>query len=324
MTRRTRILLAACGAMVAMGAARAVAQPQPAGDAHVATAQPPTQQEGWHPAQGIHTLNPGDWPAHYPFADETEAAVAAPEVHHVRYLDSKVRLVEVGYFPGVVGNVHGHPFPSVFAVDAPVPHSTNTMVDATRNMIASVGAAPEGMAYPICRSATPQFPHHESNLDTYPHHFFRLEFLRVDGQGPMEEWRAWYRYTRVGPDGSRVLYEDDHARLVEVLVRPGETRRLAANPYPSVIAQDGYGAMAPLAKGAHTSAPLAAFETLRCSTTGPVLAKAITATTRPIHYYRIDFKRVDGDGLKDHWREWYPWLDAVKRAYDQSPNPRNF
>ncbi|MBC2667125.1 hypothetical protein H7F51_16520 [Novosphingobium flavum] len=300
----------------------AAAQPAPS---NVATAQPPAAEEGYRPVEGPHTLNPGEWPAHYPFADRSEAAIAAPEVHSVRYVDAKVRLVEVGYFPGVVGNVHGHPFPSVFAVDAPVPKSTNTMTDPKRNMIAAVGQAPEGAAYPICRAATPQFPHHETNLDTWPHHFLRLEFKRIDGKGLAARWRDWYRYTQVGPDGTRLLYEDDHARLVEVLVRPGETRRVPASAYPAVIAYDIAGTPAPVAKGGHASPPLSAFETLGCATTGPAPVQTTRNTSAvPIHYYRIEFKRIDGDGLKDHWQEWYPWMKVLEDAYERSPNPRNF
>jgi hypothetical protein len=288
-------------------------------------AQTPAPGGGYKSVQGPHTLNPGEWPARYPFADETEAAVSAPEVHNVRYINSHVRLVEVAYFPGVVGNMHGHPFPSVFAVDAPAPKSTNTMLDPARNMIAAVGAPPEGAAYPICRAATPQYPHHETNLDSFPHHFLRLEFLRVDGNDLAANWKDLYRYTVTGPDRSRLLYEDDHVRLVEVLIRPGETRRAPANPYPAVVAYDAAGTTAPLARGSHVSPALAAFETLKCATTGPLAAEVTRNTgALPIHYYRIEFKRIDGEGLKDRWREWYPWIAAKKEAYDRSPNQPNF
>ena len=28
----------------------------------------------------------------------------------------------------------------------------------------------------------------------------------------------------------------------------------------------------------------------------------------PTHFYRIQFKRMDGDGLKTQWLDWYPWM----------------
>jgi hypothetical protein len=70
---------------------------------------------------------------------------------------------------------------------------------------------------------------------------------------------------------------------------------------------------------------LSAFETLKCATTGPTPAQVTRNTgAAPIHYYRIEFKRIDGEGLKDHWAEWYPWMTVIKDAYERSPNPRNF
>ncbi|WP_206239624.1 hypothetical protein [Novosphingobium terrae] len=273
------------------------------------------QSPGYQPVQGPHTLNPGEWPAHYPFADETEAAVAAPEVHHVRYIDSHVRLVEVAYFPGVVGNMHGHPFPSVFAVDAPVPKSTNTMFDPAHNMKAVVTPPPDGLAYPFCRAASPQNPHHESNLDSYPHHFLRLEFLPGDGADLRKRWPG---------SGTRQLFEDDHIRLIEVLIRPGEVRRAPASPYPAVLAFDSATPL-PQTRGSHASAPLPGFEHLGCAATAPTGPEVTHNTGKaPIHYYRIEFKRIDGDGLKTHWREWYPWMAQLKDAYDRSPNKPNF
>jgi hypothetical protein len=288
-----------------------------------AAAQTPTG--GYQQVPGPHTLNPGEWPAHYPFADRTEAAVAAAEVHHVRYVDSHVRLVEVAYFPGVIGNMHGHPFPSVFAVDAPVPNATNTRFDPARNMDSVKADPPESAVFPTCRAASPQFLHHETNLDSYPHHFYRLEFRRIDGAGLAAQWRDWYKYTVTGPERSRLLFESDHVRLVEVLIRPGETRRAAPNPYPSVIAMDAADTQLPPGKGQQQSPPLAGFETLKCATTNGNAAEVTRNTGKvPIHYYRIEFKRIDGDGIKEHWREWYPWMAALKDEYDRSPNTPNF
>ena len=281
--------------------------------------------QGYKTVAGPHTLNPGEWPAHYPFADETEAAVSAPEVHHVRYIDSHVRLVEVGYFPGVQGNVHGHPFPSVFAVDGPVPNATNIPIDPTRNMVQAASAAPDGASYPLCRAATPQMLHHETNLDTFPHHFFRLEFQRVDGPTAQDKWQSLYPRPLAGSARDRLLYEDDHARLIEVLVRPGETRAAQTSPYPAVLATDIAQTLPATPKGGHKSPVLKDFETMQCATVPAGRTPALHNTGKaPIHYYRIEFKRIDGDGLKDHWREWYPWLATLKEAYDRSPNTPNF
>lgn len=283
-------------------------------------------QGGYPLVQGPHTLNPGEWPAHYPFADETEAAVAAPEVHHVRYIDSHVRLVEVAYFPGVKGNMHGHPFPSVFVVDSPAPNATNTLlIDSAHNMMAAVSPPPEGATYPYCRVASPQNPHHETNLDTYPHHFYRLEFLRVDGAGLKDHWKEWYPHEVTTPARDRLLYEDGHIRVDEVLVLPGQTQQTHASPYPFVLAYDVADMALPRVNGGHQSPVLKGFEQLNCSTGGARGAQTTRNTgSTPIHYYRIEYKRLDGEGIKNHWREWYPWIAALKDAYDRSPNTPNF
>src|ERR1700683_3050135 len=36
---------------------------------------------------GPETLNPGDYPQHWPYPDEYDSAVGASEVHHIRYID---------------------------------------------------------------------------------------------------------------------------------------------------------------------------------------------------------------------------------------------
>ena len=28
----------------------------------------------------------------------------------------------------------------------------------------------------------------------------------------------------------------------------------------------------------------------------------------PLHYYRIEYKRIDGDGFAANWKKWYPWM----------------
>ena len=141
---------------------------------------------------GPETLNPGDYPQHWPYPDEYDSAVAASEVHHVRYIDNHVRFVEVAYFPGVHGQMHGHPWPSVFAVDAPAPKAYNVSLDPENRPITGHGPAPQGMQFPTCQTMNPQAPHAETNQDTWPHHFYRLEFMRVDGKSIQDHWKEWY------------------------------------------------------------------------------------------------------------------------------------
>jgi hypothetical protein len=31
----------------------------------------------------------------------------------------------------------------------------------------------------------------------------------------------------------------------------------------------------------------------------------------PVHYYRVEYKRIDGDDLVANWRRWYPWMQYM-------------
>jgi hypothetical protein len=299
--------------------------------------------------EGPITLNPGSGQDGFPFVDMYDSALAAPEVHHVRFTNEHVRLVEVAYFPGVRGRMHGHAYSSVFAIDAPVPKAVNLPLDPDRPNLMGRGGGPQGQEFPRCQTMGPQAPHAETNLDTWPHHFYRLEFLRVDGDDFAQHWREWYpqlahppqllratpvvrgvpltsgwRYAAAydsilaAPGNYRLLYEDDHVRLVEVSIRPGETEAMNGNPYPSVLAFDN-----PAPDRTGTSPPGLSFPL--CATQGPQAPHALTNTTAtPVHYYRIEFKRIDGDGLRTRWAEWYPWMAKYKTAYDAAPYPLNY
>lgn len=314
---------------------------------------------------GPQTLNPGEWPLHFPFSDEYDSAVAASGVHHVRYVDDHVRFVEVAYFPGVRGRMHGHPFPSVFAQDAPAPANPNVSLDPQRGMRVGRAAAPAGATFPTCNSATPQGPHAETGTDTFPHHFYRIEYFRVDGAGIQKNWKEWYPRAsdptvvakpaakgpnlsaawpypasldsyKASPNTNRLLWEDGKMRLIEVLIRPGETEAMHGNPYPSVLAFDADSGVSPTVKfmdaksplngqGRVDSAILAEFPTIRCANEGPRAPYAITNTGKtPIHYYRIEFKRIDGDGLKTKWREWYPWMAKLTDEYAKNKWELNY
>lgn len=316
---------------------------------------------------GPETLNPGDYPAHFPYPDEYDSAVAASEVHHVRYVDAHVRLVEVAYFPGVHGQMHGHPFPSVFAIDSPLPNSYNILLDPQNKILMGRGIPPKGMDYPFCRTMNPQSPHAETNQDTWPHHFYRLEFFRIDGKDIEQHWKEWYpapnnlvaasglqsragitRFSeawpypisfdtiRAAPNNQKLLYEDAHIRLVEVTVRPGEAEPFEGDPYPSIIASDtlpGAGdedvamnsSLALDPESVRHTPPPPGFDLPVCSTSAPLAPHSIrNKGAAAIHYYRIDFKRIDGNGIKTHWREWYPWMAKLTDEYKEHPYVSNY
>jgi mannose-6-phosphate isomerase-like protein (cupin superfamily) len=146
------------------------------------------------------------------------------------------------------------------------------------------------------------------------------------GPNLSEQWPFPSAYDSVfaAPNNYRLLYEDGHIRLLEVTVRPGETTPMHGHPYASVLAFNAVTADAnkivdaklvpdsPFnGQGAGYGPPPRVFnmKVPTCMTVAPQAPHAITNNDIvPLHYYRIEFKRVDGDAFQSHWRDWYPWM----------------
>lgn len=356
-----------------------------------ATAAP---QKSYKKLSGPETKNRGAWP----YADAYDSVTADGEVYHIRYEDDHLRLVEVAYFPGVHGNMVGHPWPSVIAVDAPAPtHVVNVALDPDSQLNGQgTGHAPppQGMVYPTCSTMGPQAPYAETNNDTFPLHYYRVEFKRIDGDGIKTNWKTWYPWMllplkpianldprdpklgppvskqypfaaatesyRAAPNNHQLRYEDDHIVFLEVTFRPGERENLHGHENPSVFARDtgvspasgptpipnppppqpanhdpgfskGAGGDYKLVPngvngqgGGSGGAPVG-MSWPSCATMGPQWPHAASTTNDyPTHFYRIQFKRVDGDGIKTHWREWYPWMAKLADDYKAHPSPSNY
>lgn len=369
MSRQIRVASSIASAVLL--AAYQVPQPAQAQGAVTARPQPVLPeflpQRPFKRLTGPQTLNPGDWPDHFPYPDEYDSAVAASQIHHLRYIDPHIRFVEVAYFAGARGQMHGHPWPSVFANDSPAPKAVNPDLDPERGPNIGRGKAPAHLEYPTCVTMGPQAPHAETNLDTWPHHFYRVEYTRIDGSDLRMHWQQWYPHLLdppllvkaakpagaklsaqwpyaagydsflAAPNNYKLLYETDHVRLLEVSIRPGETTPMHGHPYPGVYAMDSITGEAPVtvhyldAKSALNGQDRSAetrstgMAAPACLSEGPRAPYSMTNTGKlPIHYYRIEFKRIDGDGLKTHWREWYPWMSTLADEAAKHPLVPNY
>jgi hypothetical protein len=128
---------------------------------------------------------------HWP--DSMDSVNAAPKNHKVLFENDHVRLLEVIVQPGETENMHGHKYPSVFMMDAPQPRTQNKNLEEGGGPQPGNRPAPpprnEGGpgAYPTCRAmTTPQSPHQVTNADTFPQHFYRMEFKKIDGDAIRE------------------------------------------------------------------------------------------------------------------------------------------
>jgi len=133
-----------------------------------------------------------------------------------------------------------------------------------------------------------------------------------------------YDAINAAPNNYKLLFENNKLRVLEVTVRPGETTPMHGNPYPHVLAfnsltldspditdkkldpssaLNGQGAgRAPAPRTHNLTEPM-------CMTMAPRAPHAIhNGGSVPLHYYQIDYKRIDGDGLTANWKKWYPWM----------------
>ena len=330
---------------------------------------------------GPETKNPGAWP----YADAYDEVTAAGEAYRVRYEDDHIRLVEVGVVPGAHTKMHGDPYAAVIAMDSPSPKTEDVLLDPSSQLNgqgAGHAPPPQGLQYPLGETQAPLAPRAVTNSDTFPLHYFKIEFKRIDGDDYATHWKNWYPWMlnplmpirnidpkdpRLGqavskeypfapttesyisaPNNHYVRYQDDHVVFLEVCFRPTERENVHGHAYPSVFARDI--GVAPKVSGptpAPTTPPIVVAESANlpgighagaggdwkfdpdgingqgggscappagmkwpdCSTMGPQWPHAASDTNDyPTHFYRIQFKRVDGDGIKTHWQEWYPWM----------------
>ncbi len=309
----------------------------------------------------------------YPFPRNTDAEIAEGAAHIVHYEDANIMLMEVANPPLFNIHMHGHPFASVFAhdsdtgaknPDAQPPAGPNQLDRAsTFNDMGSTDApGPDGAKWPTCTPAAPQAPHRPFNANLAPNHFYRLEFLRLDGMEDLAaHWKEWYPDVakqatpvkdlvpgaalgpkmsaewpypeaylpdRAAPNNYKLLYENDKLRLLEVNIRPGETTPMHGTPYSSIMAYNGATPFSPdvtdkfldpnsklNGQGAgHAPPPKTQHLTQpTCATMAPRAPHAIhNGGAVPLHYYQLEYKRIDGDGLNTQWKEWYPWMQYMQ------------
>jgi hypothetical protein len=118
-------------------------------------------------------------------------------------------------------------------------------------------------------------------------------------------WPDSMEAVHAAPKNNKVLFENDHIRLLEVRVQPGETENMHGHIWPSVFA---YDAVQP--KGTNhvidsdTQSHGREFENAdwyapQCRTMGPQALHQITDTdVFPQHFYRIEFKQMDGKSVE--------------------------
>jgi hypothetical protein len=138
---------------------------------------PVTKVVYW-PIAGSDVVAPGHLGS-WDHPDSLDSVHAAPKQHKVIYEDDRVRLLQVTILPGEREPLHGHKYPSVFAFDSVQPALNDHTPDGKpleikRGLINN--------EFPACLAMGPQEPHAAKDVDTFPQHFYRLEFKKLYGK----------------------------------------------------------------------------------------------------------------------------------------------
>lgn len=130
------------------------------------------------PMPGSDVVAPGHVGA-WSHPDLLDSVHAAPKQHEVMFENDRIRLLEVMILPGESEQLHGHKYPSVFAFDSVQPALHDQTPDGKALEI------PRGLMnneFPACLAMGPQELHAATNVDSFPQHFYRLEFKKLYGK----------------------------------------------------------------------------------------------------------------------------------------------
>ncbi len=118
-----------------------------------------------------------------------EAVHAAPKNHHILFENDSVRLLEVTVQPGQTEPLHWHMYPSVFAFNGVQAALTDHTADSSTARPRQYEDA--DWSQPQCRTMPVQAPHQVTDTDSFPVHFYRLEFKTMDGKSIETNWAQY-------------------------------------------------------------------------------------------------------------------------------------
>jgi len=131
----------------------------------------------------------------------------------------------------------------------------------------------------------------------------------------------------------RVLFENDHVRLMEVTHLPGETFTTPAQKLPAIVAVDAAQPEISIPSSAKQTSVAMGNRGIPpldrpypwCQVQASKLAQKSTVKGDfALHYYRMEYKRIDGDAFAANWQKWYPWVlqaPVKKQNLGTQPQP---
>lgn len=276
----------------------------------------------------------------------TAAVPSAMAAEKVLFEDAHVRFLEVTHWPGDKFSMAPIARPWIIAADGPWPALSSAVGDnATRELPTQGKTYPwcQSQNAQPARSATVtgDFPLHYYRMeykridgdgfaanwqDWYAPMMKNIPQFRGGAPtmdaGPQlsAEWPFPLAYSPLvaAPANHYLRYSDNHVELVEVFIRPGETEKPHGHPLSSVFFDDGGGFYpvtettneymrpeSPAFRGKGQTPPGEKYPT--CYAANPQWVHSVTVTGKvPQHFFRLHFRRMDGDDIQSKWALLYP------------------
>ena len=271
---------------------------------------------------------------------------AATAAEKVLFEDAHVRFLEVTHWPGEKVSMARQALPWIIAADGPFPALSGTVgANAEREFPTQGKVLPwcQSQTAQPARSftVTGDFPLHYYRMEykridgdgfaaNWQKWYAALIPSTKQPTGPAPtmnsgppfsaDWPFPLAYSPLlaAPANHNLRYSDDHVELVEVFIRPGETEKLHGHPLSSVFYDDGGGfypviettndymrADSPAFRGKGQTPPGEKYPT--CYAANPQWVHAVTVTGKvPQHFFRMQFRHMDGDDIKTKWATLYP------------------
>ncbi len=136
------------------------------------------------------------------------------------------------------------------------------------------------------------------------------------GQPNLWHWPDSLDSVNAAPKNHKVLFENDHIRLLEVTIQPGETENMHGHKYPSVfmtdapqpktankkLEEDGKGPDRSRGGGGPKPPPPndggAQYPACHAMATPEAPHQVSNVDSFPQHMYRMEFKKIDGVAIK--------------------------
>lgn len=273
-------------------------------------------------------------------------APSAEAAEKVLFEDAHVRLLEVTHWPGDKVSTPSQSLPSIIAADGPWPALNGIVGTNSNRELPTQGkpypwCQSQGAQPAHSATVTGDFPLHyyrmeykridgdgfAANWQTWYAPMMK-DIAQPTGPAPTmnsgpplsAEWPFPSAYSPLvaAPANHYLRYSDDHIELVEVFIRPGETEKPHGHPLSSVFFDDGGGFYpvietkneylrpeSPAFRGTGQTPPGEKYPT--CYAANPQWVHSVTVTGKaPQHFFRMHFRRMDGDGIKSKWTALYP------------------